>query len=107
MSVTIREHVRRRAKQSTAILFWAFVLMICLLAIGRNRPWVGPTVGLVFVAMVAGLIWSAWIRCPRCGRWFSRTDLARFTWWFLREPEACPRCGVSLDTAWDQPRVSR
>jgi hypothetical protein len=80
MDETIRQHIKRRARLSMLILLCYFVLMIGLLAIGRNQSWVGPLVGIVFITMAVSLIWAAWLRCPRCG--------------------------VSLDTPWDQPRVS-
>jgi hypothetical protein len=107
MNETIRQHIKRRARLSMRILLWYFVVMIGLLAIARNRPWGGPLAGTLFVAMGVSLVWAAWIRCPKCGRWLSRNEFARFSWWFLREPDACPRCGVSYETPWDQPRVSR
>lgn len=58
------------------ILLWYFVVMIGLLAIARNRPWGGPLAGTLFLAMGVSLVWAAWIRCPKCGRWLSRNEFA-------------------------------
>jgi hypothetical protein len=41
-----------------------------------------------------------WHEVPKGGRWYARSDYARFTWFFLSEPDACPRCGESYDAPW-------
>jgi endogenous inhibitor of DNA gyrase (YacG/DUF329 family) len=63
----------------------------------RTEPWASTAAVLVFGTMAIGLLWSGSVKCPRCGRRFSRNDFARFAWPFLTEPDSCPECGVSLD----------
>jgi hypothetical protein len=101
MPETIRQHLKRRARLSLLIIGVGMLLMLVLTPLMHYGTWAGCLVIGIFVAMAVGSIAScAGMRCPNCGRWYSRGDYARFTWFFLSEPDVCPRCGESYDAPW-------
>jgi hypothetical protein len=98
---TIREHLKRRARLSLLIVLCGIGLLSVCVAVAPRVHAAGALALIVFALMAVGSIAAAaGMRCPGCGRWYTRDDYARFTWFFLREPDACPRCGESYDAPW-------
>jgi hypothetical protein len=95
---TIRDYLRRRVRVTAAIFVGGMLLLIYLLGHWREHAWGRSAVIAAFCLMSAALLWSGWLKCPRCGTFVTRNDFARFAWPFLREPDTCPECGISLDT---------
>jgi hypothetical protein len=101
MAETIRQHLRRRTRLSLWLLVLgvgvAFVLMLGV----RFAPWAADFAVLIVAgALIGSTALCSFQRCPSCGRWFDRSEYARFTWPFLREPDACTRCGLSYSEPW-------
>jgi hypothetical protein len=95
MDGIIRRYVKRCVRLTAATLVGGMLVLLYLVENYRDRA--AARVAVLAVMAVA-LWWSAWLKCPRCSYFFSRNDLARFTWPFLEEPATCPHCGVSLDS---------
>ena len=102
MNETIRQHVKRRALISLAVVLVGIGLLWVLIAIAPYAPRTAQVLAVFILAgiVVGSLAAAAGMRCPRCGRRYTRNDYARFAWFFLSEPEACPRCGESYDAPW-------
>jgi hypothetical protein len=96
MPGTIRQYIKRRIRLTAAILVGGMLLLLYLVQ-HRDQPGARAACVAVFCATAVGLLWATWVKCPRCGYFFSRNDFARFAWPFLDEPDQCPRCSVSLD----------
>ena len=108
MAETIREHLKRRAQLSLQSVMAGVGLMFLALWLEEFIDWAGVLMIVVFVvSALASIAAAGGMRCPGCGRWFSRGEYAAFTWPFFKEPESCPRCGQSYDAPWRKWRKSR